>query len=98
MEELARVERLKTLGKGKDTVFKISYQDKVTLFIELVKVVEGWLRLNSLDKETAVRPLGIFSNPFFNGIGGLMFRYENVCSGDENMAAGGKDGSCVSVT
>ena len=34
MEELARVERLKTLGKGKDTVFKISYQDKVTLFIE----------------------------------------------------------------
>ena len=66
MEELARVERLKTLGKGKDTVFKISYQDKVTFFIELVKVVEGWLRLNSLDKETLVRPLVIFSTPVFN--------------------------------
>ena len=66
VEEQARVERLKTLGKGKDTVFKISYQDKVTLFIELVRVVEGWLRLNSLDKETLVRPLVIFSNPVFN--------------------------------
>ena len=31
VEELARAERVKMLGKGKDTVFKISYQDKVTL-------------------------------------------------------------------
>ena len=42
MEEQARVERLKTLGKGKDTVFKISYQDKVTLLKSwMVKVCQG---------------------------------------------------------
>ena len=41
VEEMARVERLKRLGKGKDTVFKISYQDKVTFD----RVGEGWLRM-----------------------------------------------------
>ena len=32
VEELAREERLKALSNGKDTVFKISYQDKVTFY------------------------------------------------------------------
>ena len=44
VEELARVERLKSLGKGKDTVFKISYQDKVTFLRvghSLSRVVKG---------------------------------------------------------
>ena len=32
VEELAREESLKALSNGKDTVFKISYQDKVTFY------------------------------------------------------------------